>query len=87
MLIILDKEGINNYCQMLIESNKKYLYSHNDRLDLNMLRKEIEIGNENNALTESILEYNLFDVIKYYIDAEFGSTSTKSVLHLKKASK
>ena len=81
----LDDQGIDKYCEYLRDHNRKVLFSHIERFDEN----SIDIGNENDTLLESVLDYNLTDVVKYYIDshvyfftrAEFDSILEKGSNH------
>jgi len=74
----LDKIGIEEYCKNIAEQNANNLNKHIVNID------NIQVSNDKDNLFEKISDYNIFDVIKYYIDthvyfftrAEFPSLIT-----------
>lgn len=64
---ILKDKGIDEYCKIISTKNQIYLQSQNDYI-IPIENKQIENGNNEDALYEEPSQYNLFDVIKIYND-------------------
>lgn len=66
---MVEEIGIDNYCDRIIEQNKKSMSDHSVMINPLGLNQNITIANEQNVLTENVCDYNNFDVVRYYIDS------------------
>lgn len=64
---LLKDKGIDEYVKIITDKNKIYLRNFNDYITP-FETKDILIGNDQDTLFEDPNMYNLFDVIKLYID-------------------
>jgi hypothetical protein len=67
-IAMLDKIGPNRYCEMMSNKNKLVLSNHIQLVDPLSSMDDIHIANTQDALMEQISDYNLFDVIRYYVE-------------------
>ncbi len=80
----LDESGLDRYCDIIEEQNKKAFMSHPQIISL-FQTKDIIIGNEEDAYMEKIYVYSPFDIVCEYIDThvyfftrpEFATLATK----------
>lgn len=61
---LVESMGVEKYAELIQKDNELYL---NSQLDIPFKNKKT-IGNTTDVLTEDISSYNIFDIVKYYID-------------------
>lgn len=70
----LRKDGIDKYVEHIRKYNEVYLEQNKSFMDIfinfpedNDKKEELMLCNEKNTLSDSVMDYNLFDIVTYYI--------------------